>query len=144
VVEIFNIGKLHQNFSDSVEDAVADLNVSLLDLDAVDLGTTGQGDLQRLAEGCHLSALLEVGGLHLTRDDMVLEDVGKVGEVLQLKLGDSQLLCGSGECIIIGSKQGELGIGVHEGLVKASGRDQGSQQHVVGVFGDGAIDGAAI
>ena len=72
---------------------------------------------------------------------MALEDIAKVVDVLELKLGDSELLGDSAECIIIRSEDSELGVGVHESLVEASLDDERTKDHIVGVLGDSSVDG---
>ncbi len=129
---------LEEDLTDGMDDTVGDLDVLLLQLDSVDGGASTL-DLEGLSTNSGDIAV-ERAGEDLARDNVCLENINKVGDVLELKLGDSELLGGSSECIIIGSEDSELGIGVHEGLVEASLDDERTKEHVVGVLGDGTID----
>lgn len=130
---------LQDDLTDGMDDTVADLDVLLLELDAVD-GGASRLNLDGIATNSSYITI-EGRGENLAREDVALEDIGQVGEVLELKLGDAELLGGSSECIIIGSEHSKLGVGIHEGLVEASLDDKRAKNHVVGVLGDSTVDG---
>jgi hypothetical protein len=129
---------LEEDLTDSVDDTVADLDILLLQLNSVDRGSS-RVDLDGLSTNS-FNISTERGREHLARYNVSSEDLSEVGDVLELKLGDSELLGGSGECIIIRSEDSELGIGVHESLIEASLNDERAKDHVVGVLGDSTVD----
>lgn len=130
---------LEEDLADGMDNTVGDLDVLLLELDSVHGGASSV-DLEGLSSNSG-DITTEGRGGNLAGNDVASEDLSKVGDVLELKLGDSELLGGSTECIIIRSEDSELGIGVHEGLVEASLADKRAKDHVVGVLGDSAVDG---
>ncbi len=129
---------LEEDLTDGMDDTVGDLDVLLLELDSVDGGASGI-NLDGLTSNSG-NITTESSGEDLAGDDVTGKDLSKVGDVLELELGNSELLGGSSEGIIIRSEDGELGIGVHEGLLKASLDDKRAKDHVVGVLGDGTVD----
>ena len=127
-----------------MDDTVGDLDVLLLEVDTVDGRARGTG-LEGLAtKSGNVTSISEGRGSDLTRANVVLEDLSKVGDVLELKLGDSELLGVSSECIIIRGEDSELGVSIHESLVKASLGDKRAEDHVVGVLGNSTIDRSAM
>ena len=121
-----------------MDDTVGDLDVLFLELDSI-YGGASSVNLDCLATNSG-DITSKGGGGNLSGNDVASEDLSKVGDVLELELGDSELLGGSSECIIIRSENSELGIGVHEGLVKTSLEDKRAKHHVVGVLGNGTVD----
>jgi len=129
---------LEEDLTDGMDDTVGDLDVLLLELNSI-YGGASSVNLECLAtNGGNITT--KGGSGNLAGNDVASEDLSKVGDVLELELGDSKLLGGSSKCIIIRSEDSELGIGVHEGLVETSLEHERAKHHVVSVLGNGTVD----
>ena len=103
-----------------MDDTIGGLDISLLDLLAVDSDSALERDAEGFAvDGGGLHSLGEVSGHDLARDHVVLEDVSKVGEGHELNLRDLEGTSGICKGVVVGGEESEGALS-HEHLVEAS------------------------